>query len=270
MSESTSIDYALPVIFATEYVLVFEHSANMPILVRGVDKDKHIKGDYVTKLKSYDRMADPASSIRELLAAFMAMEMGIPTIKPAIIELSKDFIATIQDDKVRQIALSSIGYNFGSAYEANYQIVSVGKLSDKLLPYAQDIFAFDILIHNADRNIIKPNMLTNGEEIIILDHEAAFGFTFAPFISANIWEMQDRDKKWITDHFFYHEIKGKNYDYDSFSLKLATLNDSFWDRAWNLLPSEWQLDQFNTIKRTIKSFVENKDKLIQELKFIML
>lgn len=248
---------------------MFQGSANNPILIRGIDKEKHDKGDYVIKLKSIERMTDPAASMRELLAAFIAMEMEIPSIKPAIVEVSSEFVQTISPGYIKQAASSSIGYNFGSTYERNYQVVGVEPLSDKLLPFAQDIFAFDLFIQNTDRNRTKPNMLTNGEEILILDHEIAFGFTFAPFLPAKLWEMQVRDKNWIENHILYPLIKGKEFDYAEFSAKMVNLNNDFWNKAWDLLPDEWRVEQFGTIKQTINSFIENQDTFINELKFTM-
>jgi hypothetical protein len=47
------------------------------------------------------------------------------------------------------------------------------------------------------------------------------------------------------------------------------LNEGFWDKAWKLLPSDWQSEQFHKIKETLNSIVAEKDRFISELKNIM-
>jgi hypothetical protein len=160
--------------------------------------ESHKKDEYVAKLKVGETMDDSAN-LRELMAAFIAMEMDIPVIEPAVVEIRHEFVNTVHDPIVRKRLQDSIGLNFCSRYIPDYPTLTLAALPEKLIPFAQEIFAFDLLIQNLDRTKSKPNMLTNGEEIIALDHEKAFGFSFASIIPVpfNIWEMNNDQKKCI-------------------------------------------------------------------------
>jgi len=126
-----------------------------------------------------------------------------------------------------------------------------------------------MLIQNADRTIEKPNMLTNGEEIVALDHEKAFGFIFVLFAPVNIWELPENQKVWIRKHILLPLIKGKSFDFDVYFDKCATLTNEFWNRAWELTPEDWKTNHFITIKEKINSFIEQRKEFIKELQIIM-
>jgi hypothetical protein len=83
-------------------------------------------------------------------------------------------------------------------------------LSKILFEQALAVFVFDVLVMNADRYAKKQNLKQNGKEIIIFDHESAFGFVFD--ISPNLepWFFQSYDQEWMQNHLFYSEIK-RNY-----------------------------------------------------------
>lgn len=232
--------------------------------------ESHKKGEYVVKLKVGETMDDSAN-LRELMAAFIAMEMDIPVIEPAAVEISPAFVKTVDDLAVKKRLQDSIGMNFGSRYIPGYPTIALASLPEKTLPFAQEIFAFDLLIQNLDRTKRKPNMLTDGEEIIMLDHEKAFGFTFASVIPVpvNIWEMNNDQKKWITDHILYPYVKRKKFDFNGFTKKMLNLNDPFWSKAYELIPDTWKTEQFDTIKDRLISFINNRNQFIKELKINM-
>lgn len=113
-------------------------------------------------------------------------------------------------------------------------------------------------------------MLTNGEEIIMLDHEIAFSFVFNlfDFSPVNIWEMNDEQKGWLNHHVLIPFIKGKVFDYDLFAAKLEVLNADFWNRVGELMPNEWKTDQLGKIKDRLDKFILDRDKLFQEIKLL--
>ena len=129
------------------------------------------------------------------------------------------------------------------------------------MPVAQDIFAFDMFIQNSDRTNNKPNLLTNGLEIIILDHEIAFGFVFAPFLTSDIWDMSEDHKAWIRQHCLLPHIKGNAYDFERVSSKFDNLTDRFWERSFELRPKDWRTDQFEAIKNILNGIIVNREKL---------
>src|SRR5579872_2597773 len=175
MRKITDVDYSLPIIEAQTPSELFESGANKPLLIRGVDENGN-KGDYVVKFRGAERMSEEAS-MRELLAAFIAAQMGIRVVQPVIVNISGAFIELLKGESAWQYATKSVGYNFGSEYLKEYStIMPTQVFNAEQLHAAQTIFAFDVTIQNPDRRIGKPNMLTDGAEIVIFDHELAFSF----------------------------------------------------------------------------------------------
>ena len=268
MRKITDEGYVLQMIEALSPHELFETGANKPLLITGVDADGN-KGDYVVKFRGGERMSDEAF-LRELLAAFIAAQMEIPAINPVIVNISDDFIDLLVGNEAWQYAHKSVGYNFGSEYIKGYSIIPVTQqLNNHQLNYAQTIFAFDVLIQNPDRTVIKPNMLTNGNEIVILDHELAFGFIFDFVKDPEPWIIKQKDLGWINAHCLLPKIKSKDYDFDEFSNRIDNLDENFWDTAWNLIPEDWRSGQFEMIKQHFTAISENKASFILELKKLM-
>ena len=57
-------------------------------------------------------------------------------------------------------------------------------------------------------------MLTNGNEIVIYDHELAFGFIFDFVKAPDPWIIKEKDLAWINLLWLLPKIKGKAYDFD--------------------------------------------------------
>jgi hypothetical protein len=264
MIKITDDEYRLPEIYGTGFQHKFEMSANSPILISGIDKHTGLSDDYVVKLIKAQRMSSEAS-MRELLACFIAMQLEVPVVQPAIIDINDDFLELIRKEDFLDIAKLSVGFNFGAKYVGEYNTILLNKpLNEYELPIAQDIFAFDLLIQNTDRNKEKPNMLSNGHEIVVLDHEIAFSFVLT-FGAKRIWEMQDGSKDWIRNHCLLPLIKRKRYDPKIITERLDSLNIDFWSKAYQLVPEQWRSDQFQSIKDQFTDVAENKGKFILEL-----
>ncbi len=268
MGKITENDYSLPIIEALSPYESFETGANKPLLIRGVDRNGN-KGDYVVKFRGAERMSGEAC-MRELLAAFIAAQMGIRVVSPVIVNISEDFVDLLQGNSAWQYASKSLGYNYGSEYiKKHTTIIPTQELSNHLLPYAQTIFAFDVTIQNPDRTNEKPNMLSDGTEIVIYDHELAFSFVMDIFPNPKPWELRQADLEWINRHCLLPKIKGKDYDFEEFSNRFDNLDENFWTIARSLIPKEWLSDQFDKIKQHFSAICNNKEAFIIELKKLM-
>ncbi|HLZ85955.1 MAG TPA: HipA family kinase [Puia sp.] len=268
MRKITDKDYSLPVIEALSPIESFETGANRPLLIRGVDAAGN-KGDYVVKFLGAERMSTEAC-MRELLAAFIAAQMEIQVVNPVIVNISQDFVDLLKGNSAWQYASKSLGYNYGSEYIKRHSIIIPAQdLNHHQLYYAQTIFAFDVTIQNPDRTIEKPNMLTEGTEIVIYDHELAFSFVMDIFPNPKPWELRQADLEWIGRHCLLPKIKGKEYDFEEFSNRFNNLDENFWAIARSLIPKEWLSDQFDRIKQHFSAICNNKDAFIIELKKLM-
>lgn len=268
--------YQLPVIEPIRVSKSFVQSANKPLLITGVNVETGEKDDYVVKLIKAERMSASAFQ-RELLAAFMAMEMDLPVTVPAIIHISSNFLDLIPGQSEYTVASQSLGYNFGTRYVDRYQVLAVHqKLPDILLERASEILAFDVLIQNADRTLEppgKPNLLTNGKELLMFDHEVAFGFIFEMSFNRNTepWAIRESDKLWIEKHCLFRTLKDYTFDEQNLLDKFARLDGIFWSRAWELIPDAWRdKEQFDIIKAHVNQIVSNGALFLKNLQLLLL
>jgi hypothetical protein len=272
MPSITDPSYRLPFIVPLRFNEQFTHSANKPILITGLDKETGGKGDYVTKLLGAERMY-PDACMRELLASFIAAELDIPVVAPAVVEVTVDFVELLRGNEVWGTANKSIGYNYGSEYVAKFQTLVIGQpIPEKLVQKAMDVFAFDVFIQNSDRSHQKPNMLTDGSVIIILDHELAFGFALELPFSRNKepWTIRESDKHWITKHCLYNQLKGKIFDKAELGSKFKRLDDAFWNKAWDLIPEPWKnRQQFDEIRSFLSQIVDNSEVFLTNVQLIL-
>ncbi|MEH6306189.1 HipA family kinase [Olivibacter sp. CPCC 100613] len=265
-------DFKLDYVFAIEGHEELGNSANKPVIVTAINKETGVRSDYVVKLNASERMHVEARML-EILGAFIAIELKIPVVVPAVIEIGQDFCATLIGKTYFQKAGESLGYNVGSEYRSALSILANNiPLTESQEKIAQHIFAFDLLIENVDRNNDKPNMLTDGHTLIVLDHELGFGFMrVLPFLrNQKPWELGEAELQWITKHCLYNRLKGKVSELDSFCEKLVTLDAEFWDRAKSLIPPEWIVDDlFNGIKKHIEAMIINRDEFKKNVKHLL-
>lgn len=269
MTKITDENYLLPVVEAISPHEQFTTGANKPLLVTAVDAGGN-KGDYVIKFRGAERMSTEAC-MREVLAAFIAMQMELTTVKPVIVNISEEFVELLKGSDAWMLGSKSIGFNYGSEYVPGYQTILVNEdLNNHQLPYAQQIFCFDVFIQNPDRTAQKPNMITGGNEIVIFDHELGFGFALDIFRNQTPWHLRDNDLEWINRHCLLPKIKGRRFDFHDFSRRFDNLDEKFWQTAHGLMPQEWQSPQFDTIKQYLTAICEHKESFITELKKLMI
>jgi hypothetical protein len=269
MIKLTDSNYFLPEVYALYGDRVLSTGTTQPMLIRGVCKQTEIKSDYVVKFISSPRMS-PTSSCNELVAALIAMELELDVAEPALIDISPEFVDTIRGKDGYKNASNSIGINFGCKYVTGFmEITSNQRLSPSQLRHAEQIFPFDIFISNSDRRIEKPNMLTDGEQILIFDHELAFGFIMDIIKNPKPWIITDSEISWIKTHYFYPVLKKNEHNFDSFVDKFTILSDSFWEKLYSTVPSNWAGAHFGKIKNNLCLLIENKEYFKEELKRIM-
>jgi hypothetical protein len=269
MAKITDYNFELPNIFAQLHNGDLPNSANKPIIITGKNQINGEDGSYVVKFKRAERMSNEAS-MRELLASFIAMQLDVNIVSPAIIEVTPEFVETLKGHDCWKVANMSLGYNYGSLYKGDYSTLILNQpLNQSQLSYAQDVFCFDLFIQNSDRTFIKPNMLTNGIDIYALDHEIAFGFIFTPFITPLVWEMQENNKVWIRNHCLLSLIKGERYDFEGFTDRFENLTNQFWEKAWASIPNELRTDQFNEIREKLTMIASQKELFTLELKKLL-
>ncbi|WP_342646633.1 HipA family kinase [Mucilaginibacter sp. CSA2-8R] len=265
-------DYFLPTVEAVAAGNILRTGTTLPQIVTGICMQTGTKSDYVVKFITSPRMS-PEASARELIAALMARELDFIVPEPVLIHISDAFVETMRGDENFHIASNSLGFNFGNEYKTGYfPVLKDQQINSELESKLIDLYAFDIMISNADRRLEKPNFLTNGDEILIFDHELAFGFTLEiPFLrNPEPWTIREQDLTWIRDNFCFVRIKGKQFDFSKFQEKLKFIDDSFWNKIETILPADWLTAQAGDIKIYISQLISNADLFANELNRILL
>ena len=150
MIKITDEAYFLPEVEALEASYPFSSGRTKPNLVRGVCHQTGERSEYVVKFKGSAQMF-PSSSGKELLAAFIALELDLQVATPAIVNISPDFVEAMgAKHENYPVAAKSIGFNFANNYlGVGYQEPMEGqRFPDELLQKFMDLFAFDVFISN--------------------------------------------------------------------------------------------------------------------------
>lgn len=261
----TNTDYFLPKIHALTGDILMSTGTTQPMLIRGVCEKTGEKSDYVAKYKNSPRMS-VESSCRELIAAFIAMELELHIADPVLINVTPEFVETLVGKEGYKYANNSLGINFGCKYFKGYWEFVKGEMpNDKQYDAAEKIYAFDIFISNVDRRVDKQNMLTDGENVLIFDHELAFSFVMDIIKNPTPWIIGTNDLTWIKNHYFYSILKQNEHNFDIFVDNFSVLDSNFWDKLFVLIPDEWNTTQLKDIQYNILSLVKNKQQFLDQL-----
>ena len=77
-------------------------------------------------------------------------------------------------------------------------------------------------------------MLTDGEKILIFDHELAFAFVFDLIKNSTPWILSEKDTTLIKNHYFYPYLKGNEPKFEEFIKKFEYINEKFWEKSFRL------------------------------------
>lgn len=242
-------------------------SANKPFVISGVNKDSLFKSEYVVKLSSSERMS-PNAALREFLASLIALELEIPTPSPAIIEINSEFVETRRDFEDYARFEKSIGMNYGNEFLGENVVMFMPRDSESYTGFIktlQEIFIFDIFIENSDRTYDKPNLLVNGKDIFVIDHEIAFGFILDVIQNLEPWRLNNALMHIIKNHCLYANLKGRHFLANDIFEKFHKLDKDFWKVTYDLLPTLWKINDFNKIRDYLQMKIDHIDEFKNEI-----
>jgi hypothetical protein len=242
MQKITSTNFKPCEVIPLQWVRTLSEGANKPMLIRGIDQNRQQTGDFVLKYRNAERMNETTCR-RELLAAWMAIEMDIAVPEPVIIEVDSNFVATVPRELQPIMTSKALGLNIGSRYiSGNATFQPAPTLPPELHQTAARIFAFDLMLQNADRRDEKPNSFLAEGKIYVYDHELSFGFlSMLPmFANQTPWVMNETDVSSAKNHLFYPALSQiSSVNWEAALSTLSHLNPVFWQRAAELMPNEW-------------------------------
>lgn len=115
--------------------------------------------------------------VREALGAMLAADLGLPVPQCFCVEVQPDFLEALAGTHPAEAAVltAAVPVGFGSAkLPPGFSTWMPGRSIPKAMkPAAAEIYAFDLLIQNADRRPENPNLQSKGDDFAIFDHEMA-------------------------------------------------------------------------------------------------
>lgn len=212
--------------------MIHRHTANgrrKPIICSCEEDERN---EYYVKL--HDALPN-GGSVKELVAALVGRRIGLPVPPPVIVHIDPYLLdqMKIGTDGNSQISIGS------TAILGSYTAFPGYPLTGEQMLMAQDIFAWDMLIDNADRQSENPNLLFNGEQFAVFDHEGAF--PAALFLGAMPPARNLRGRRAVKGHTLYNMIKNSvnSESFDPFFARLVQLDDLFLADVVATVPPEW-------------------------------
>lgn len=178
---------------------------------------------------------------REVIAACLAADLGLPVPEPVLVELPPDWIASVTEAETREALRASAPVAFGSK-QVGPQFSAwkpETRLSPAMLPLALAVFVFDALTANPDRRTDNPNCLVRGEELRIYDHEMAFTHHMViprlePWRPGALQDLAAPGR-----HIFRDRLRGAVLDFVPVRAAWAALPDAGVEGYGRALPAEW-------------------------------
>ena len=237
-----------------------------PALCRCEDGAGTSVGDFVVKLRGgMDRGV--TALLSELVASLLAGYFGISTPAPVLVLVDAEFaelIAMVDLSKGEQIR-RSVGLNFGSNHLTGVTIWPIDKpIPDSMRQQALLTYAFDSLIQNPDRRFNNPNLFSRGDQLIVFDHELAFSFLEDVIERKRPWNLNH--PKYLADHVFFQQLKGKPIDLNGFTAALAALPGEPWQRIVTELPQEWNNSTLRKIESHLIAVAQRSLEFAEEIR----
>lgn len=184
--------------------------------------------------------------VAEAIGAMLAADLGLPVPEPLLIEFDAGFVNLVAsvDGAVAERLGRSASVAFGSAkLPTGFVSPPVGKaIPASLLTEAAEILAFDALIQNPDRRPENPNLLLNGRDLAIFDHELAF-MTDGIIGWRPPWErdgLEDYVRR--PGHVFFAGLRKRPIDLNRLKGAWQAIPRSRLEEYSSALPDEWRSD----------------------------
>jgi hypothetical protein len=180
-----------------------------------------------------------AAIANEVFGSVLAEDFELQCPDPVLIDFSPDFLATLPAPQLEQLRTVPLGLKFGSAFIEGSYTFSPALGTKVLEDYDQEtIYAFDSLILNVDRRPDKPNILLQGSDSYLIDHE----MTLEGISGALIQLSEERWEHYCAGHLFYRYLRTRGADkvqqsFQTFGQLLQGLNPR------RLEPYQYQLEE---------------------------
>lgn len=227
---------------ASQFIRPMGAGRTCPVLLGAEDAEGKTV-EVVTKLRGPELGAK--AQIAELVAAPLAAHLGLEVPQAAVVDVPTGFEAIVPPNLATAFRASP-GRNFGSVHlGTSFTTWAVGRSPAGVQrDQAAEIFAFDLLVQNADRRSTNSNLWSRSERVGVYDHERAFSFLHLPIIGGapRPWVLANQAAafRFMEGHAFYPALRGAKLNLGPFESRLAGLSDAVIQGLLKPVPVEWQ------------------------------
>ena len=251
----------LETVQAVRFVKEFGSGRNRPWLLEAERKDGELV-EVVCKLGSAE--CGRGGLVREAYCSMLAADLSLPVAEPFVVELSDEFVSSLPSSE-RQRAQGQ-GLAFGVAFAPHMLPIQPGRfLSSGLREDAASAFLFDAGVVNGDRLVTKPNCLTDGVQLLLIDHELCLNLHGRGLLVQDPWTtgaLQGMTSG-SSQHLFYLDLRPNRADtpkadLSALSAALGAILPSRIEEYRAAIPPEWDIDDVSSgIAQFLRELVEN-------------
>lgn len=245
---------------ATRFDRSMTNGRTGPVLIAAEDADGN-EIDLIAKFTNHPHLT-VNGLVREAIAAMLAVDLQLPIPEPRLVRLDPLFTDAVEqvDASLGARLKAAIPVGFGSTkLPSGFGIWSLERdVPANSLNQAAEIFAFDCLTQNADRNKQSPNVMWNGSDFAIIDHELAFQFQGVLFWKPP-WESESLTS-FASNHLFHKSLKGKPLNLQGLIARWSGISDARLVEYDGALPQEWR-GASNTIKESLDFVRDVRDNI---------
>ncbi len=192
-------------------------------------------------VKCSSQNCPPGGLAREVIGALLAKFVGIPVGRPALVTVEPELlnmigrVAPSTSARMRNSVVPMYGsIALGAGYSLCHRDLPI---ESSVYQTAVEIWAFDQLILNSDRNERKPNCMLKGEELVMIDHEKALLVeTVGSFLQPAPW-----DGNWLpySGHLFNSAVLSKTPNLDRLHNAWRSLDEVRIQEIFTYIPTSW-------------------------------
>ncbi len=200
--------------------------SSRPCIVSVIDENNNsIADSYVVKIFKQNFLQH---TCREVFGAVLAKHFDLAMPEPVLIEISSTMVQELKKHEKYKSSNICEGVFFGTKFLSNVESFD-GSTALKNYDYWElgNIFAFDVLIQNADRQVGKPNVIIKNKTIHVIDHELSLNISksFEDSFKSNTWDETIKNNR--SGHLFRSQLrmlmKKNKLNFDDFTENLRTL-----------------------------------------------
>jgi len=261
----------LETVEAVRYIKDLTTGRNCPWLIDAERGDGEVV-EVVAKLASSE--CGPGGLVRETYGALLAADLNLPIAEPFVVHFSQAFLDTLEQDKRQRVAAGSQA--FGSRFIPNMLNVQPHfAFPTTIRKRAAEVLAFDAGVVNSDRLVTKPNCLTDGVELLMIDHELSLNLHGRGFLVQDPWNKGALASMATapSEHLFYRPVKENHPSllyFSAFAGRLTTIQPSRIDEYSDAIPPEWDKDAISAgINAFLKDLIANAHGVATEVDAIL-